>query len=316
MIGYQKPLFILPFDHRTSFVEKLFGFDMYNLQNDQAQKVKDAKKIVYEGFEKALATIPKDTAAILVDEQFGSEILHDAKEKGYITILTTEKSGQNVFDFEYGEQFGDHIREFQPTFVKALLRYNTEGNTEQNAIQRQRLKTLSDFCTEHVYKFLIEPLVTPTDEQLARVMNDKNRYDSEIRPPLTVQMIKEFQDSGIEVDVWKIEGMNSEKDYEAVVQQARSPEPYGTGRSGERNEVGIVVLGRAESIQHVEEWIRKGSRVKGVIGFAVGRTIFWEPLFLHKEKRISRNDAVGRIAEGFIHFYNVFNEDTHSTSLS
>lgn len=297
MIGYQQPLFILPFDHRASFVEKLFGFDIYNLQNDQIQKVKDAKKIVYEGFEKALATIPKDTAAILVDEQFGSEILHDAKGKGYITIVTTEKSGQNIFDFEYGEQFGEHIREFQPTFVKALLRYNVDADGDTNAIQRQRIKTLSDFCTEHAYKFLMEPLVPPTDEQLARVMNDKNRYDSEIRPSLTVQMVKEFQESGIEVDVWKIEGMNSEADYKAVVAQVRS---------GGRDEVSIVVLGRAESVQHVEEWIRKGARVPGVIGFAVGRTIFWEPLVEFENKRISKEEAINRIAEGYGYFYNVF----------
>lgn len=297
MIGYQQPLFILPFDHRTSFVEKLFGFDMYNLQSDQIRRVQEVKHIVYQAFEKALSTVPKDAAAILVDEQFGSEILFDAKEKGYITIVPTEKSGQKLFDFEYGEKFGEHIQKFEPTFVKALLRYNPEESTPSSAVQRQRIKTLSDFCKSNIYKLLVEVLIPPTDEQLASVMNDKRRYDSEIRPHLMVQTIKEFQDSGVEVDVWKLEGMNSERDYEEIVAQARS-----NGRS----DVGIVVLGRGENREQVEEWVRVGARVSGVIGFAVGRTIFWEPLVAFENKRISKEEAINRIAEGYGYFYNIF----------
>lgn len=303
MIGYQQPLFILPFDHRTSFVEKLFGFDMYNLQSDQIRRVQEVKHIVYQAFEKALSTVPKDAAAILVDEQFGSEILFDAKEKGYITIVPTEKSGQKLFDFEYGEKFGEHIQKFEPTFVKALLRYNPEESTPSSAVQRQRIKTLSDFCKSNIYKLLVEVLIPPTDEQLASVMNDKRRYDSEIRPHLMVQTIKEFQDSGVEVDVWKLEGMNSERDYEEIVAQARS-----NGRS----DVGIVVLGRGENREQVEEWVRVGARVSGVIGFAVGRTIFWEPLYFYKEKKLSREDAVERIAEGYGYFYNIFASSRNS----
>lgn len=298
MTGYNKPLYILPFDHRSTFLKGMFGVSGREATVEETEKVKDAKKTIYEAFQKAIELgVDQSGVAILVDEQYGSEILINAKAKGYTTILTTEKSGQELFDFEYGSDFGQHIKQLNPTFAKALVRYNPEGDRQENKVQLDRLKKLSDFCLNNNYKFLIEPLIPPTEEELAREHGDKRLYDREIRPELAVQMIKEFQDAGVEVDIWKIEGLSDPLEYQHVVHQARS---------NGRDNVGVVILGRGESKEIVIEWMKAGRNVSGVVGFAVGRTIFWQPLMDLKDKKIDRETAIDQIAKNYIYFYQLF----------
>jgi len=290
-LGYAKPLFILAFDHRASFL-KLVG----------EEAASDAKLVIYEGFKKAVSagTPPKEHGGILVDEEYGDSIHRDAINEGYISVLTVEKSGQDEFDFEYGEKFGEHIEKYRPTFAKALIRYNPEGDEELNARQRSKLKILSDYCHETGYKFLIEPLILPTEKQLEIVNGDRGQYDNQIRYELMARMIKELQNDGIEPDVWKIEGLESPEQYEAVIKQAKA---------GGRDNVSAVVLGRGAEKAQVEKWLRAGKGVDGVVGSAIGRTIFHEPLENMKKGNISREEAAGQIAENYQYFYRVFNSN-------
>src|SRR5271156_338464 len=117
-IGYDKPLYILPFDHRASFEKGLFGFTA-PLTAEQTATVAASKQVVYEGLKAAMSQgVPHEAAGILVDEQFGAAILRDARAQGYITACPAEKSGQEEFDFEYGEDFAQHIEAMHPTFCK------------------------------------------------------------------------------------------------------------------------------------------------------------------------------------------------------
>lgn len=271
-LGYTKRLFILPFDHRASFA-KMLGFDGKNLTQEQKTTIRLNKEIIYEAFKKSLSNgISKEEAAILVDEEYGDKIIQDAINQNYNIILTTEKSGQDLFDFEYKEKFGEHIEKYKPTFTKALIRYHQNANWD-------KLKILSDYCNQQGYKFLIEVL-TP------------NKTANE-----AINAIKEFQNIGIEPDIWKLEGMNNETDYQNIVKQAQM-----NGRLS----VGVVVLGRGADKQAVEQWISIGAKVKGVIGFAVGRTVFWEPLTQYKNGKITKEQTIEMISNKFIYFYNLF----------
>ena|SRR3989344_693084 len=296
--GYDKLLFILPFDHRGSFI-KMYRYEE-PLTSEQHRDLGDAKWVVYEGFKKAVLQEkpPKEYAALLVDEQFGEAIHRDARASGFTTLLTVEKSGQDEFDFEYGEKFGEHIEKYKPTFAKALIRYNPEREEELNVRQRKKLKILSDYCHQNGYKFLIEPLVPATEAQLASVGGDQGQYDKEIRYKLMIGMIKELQNDGVEPDVWKIEGLESREYYKAVIRQAQS-----SGRTG----VKAVVLGRGADSAQVERWLQAGAGLDGIIGFAIGRTIFREPLENMKNGEIDKEQAADRIAKNYQHFYEVFN---------
>lgn len=297
-LGYNHSLFILPFDHRTSFIEKMFDIKNRDLTAKEKKEVSAFKKIIYNGFKlTAGKKIAKESAAILVEEEFGDAILREAIAKGYITCLAIEKSGQAEFDFEYGDEFTSHIAKYQPTIVKVLIRYNPEGDKELNARQKSRLKKISDYCLKNGYKFMIEALVSPLDKQLKSVNGDNNRYDAEIRPGLTIKMVAELQAGGIEPDIWKIEGFKNPNLYKMVVNQIRADG---------RNNVGTIVLGRGLDDKVVEEWLRVGGGIDGIIGFAVGRTIFWQPLIDYKNKKISRKQATQKISEKYHHFYQIF----------
>ncbi len=295
--GYTTPLYILPFDHRGSFLKKLYGTSTATAE--QTTEIAHLKWIIYKGFCAAIESgnVPKGNAAILVDEQFGDAVLRDAKTQGYMTAVCTEKSGQDEYDFEYGDGFIEHIEQYQPTFVKALLRYNPDGDPALNARQRQHLKKLSDYCQSTGYKFLIEPLIPATEQQLASVGEDERRYDTEIRPGLAIRMIQELQDGGVDVDIWKIEGMEEPERYQETAAQARR---------GGRGDVGIIVLGRGSDTMQVEHWLTAGRNIPGVIGFAIGRTIFWEPIISFRDGKITEEAASQEIANRYSHFYRVF----------
>src|SRR5271168_3149468 len=171
--GYNKPLYILPFDHRGSFETKMFGWEGV-LTPDQTAQIAAAKRVIYDGFVAAIANgVAKEKAGILVDEQFGAAILHDAEARGFTTACPAEKSGQEEFDFEYGEDFGKHIEAFHPTFCKVLVRYNPEGDPALNQRQVGRLKRLSDFLhAGNRSRFMFELLVPPEKAQFDRVKGD------------------------------------------------------------------------------------------------------------------------------------------------
>jgi myo-inositol catabolism protein IolC len=297
-LGYDKPLYIQPFDHRGSFQTKMFGWKG-KLTEEQTAQVAATKRVIYDGFEAAIANgVPKEKAGILVDEQFGAAILRDAAAHGYTIACPAEKSGQDEFDFAYGEEFGKHIEAFKPTFCKVLVRYNPEGDKTLNQRQAARLKRLSDYLhNESGRLFMFELLVPAEEEQLNRVNGNTKAYDLEIRPGLMVKAIEQLQDAGVEADVWKIEGLDRREDCEKVVVSAR--------RNG-REKVGCIILGRGEDDKKVYEWLSTAAEVPGFIGFAVGRTVFWEPLINWREKKMSREEAVAEIARRYQGFVDVF----------
>lgn len=296
-IGYDRPLYVLPFDHRGSFQKKMFGWEG-ELSADQTAEIAKAKAVIYDGFKAALDQgVPKDRAAILVDEQFGAEILRDAHDKGFNTAMPAEKSGQDEFDFEYGDDFRKHIEDFDPTFCKVLVRCNVEDDAETNERQAQRLATLSEYLHGADRRFMFELLVPATEGQLGSVGGDKKRYEAELRPDLMIRAVEYFQERGVEPDVWKIEGVDRREDCERIVAATRR---------GGRDRVGNIVLGRGENEQKVHEWLAAAAGVPGYIGFAVGRTTFWDAIQDWRNDKISRDEAVAGIADKYWGWVDLF----------
>ena len=270
-------------------------FDIKNRQptSEEKKQIEDYKKIIFEGFKLSIRkSVPKEIAGLLVDEEFGSSVLREAKKDGLTFAMPVEKSGQEEFDFDYGENFAKHIEDFDPTFVKVLVRYNPESDAALNKRQLQRLKKLSDYLAQKKKPFLFELIVPALPAQLAKIGGSKETYDKELRPKLMVESLKEIQAAGVEPSIWKLEGVDKPESAKAVVKQAQS-----NGRK-----VGVITLGRGESKEKVQEWLKVGAKIHGIIGFAVGRTIFWQPLADHKLGKINRKEAVEKIAQNYIEF--------------
>ncbi len=289
-IGYDKPLYVLPFDHRATFEKELFGWHG-ELSTEQTAEIAAIKRVIFDAIRAAVADgVPKQRAGLLVDEQFGAAILRDARREGLTTACPAEKSGQDEFDFEYGADFARHIEQFDPTFCKVLVRYNPGGDKALNRRQADRLRQLSDYLHASGRLYMFELLVPPQPAQLQRLDNDRKAYDLQLRPTLMVQAIHELQDAGVEADVWKIEGLDRSEDCRKIVAAAR--------RAG-RDKVGCIILGRHEDDQKVREWLTTAAGVPGFIGFAVGRTTFWDPLVDYRAQKITRDTAVARIAASY-----------------
>jgi len=286
-LGYDKALYLLPFDHRHSYVKSLFKVDP-PLSVPQADRVSDSKQLIYEGFLSAIEKgVPRAAGGILVDEEFGADILRDARKRGFVTALSTEQSGSEEFEFEYGADFAHHIESFDPTFAKALVRYNVEGDEDLNRRQAGRLKQLSEHCQRSRRRFMFELLVPATDAQLQRLDGNRDAYDRDLRPMLMPEAIRQLQGAGVEPDVWKVEGLAQRDDCERIVAAARCDG---------RDTVGCIVLGRGADEAQVRHWLATAAGVDGFIGFAVGRTTFWDAVVGWQAQTLTRSEAVARIA--------------------
>jgi myo-inositol catabolism protein IolC len=296
-LGYDQKLYILAFDHRGSFQKKFFGIQG-DPDAEQTAIIADAKHLIFEGMLQAVSSGADGSATgVLVDEQFGSTVPEEAHASGLKLAMPAERSGQNMFDFQYDEDFGEHILKFDPDFTKVLVRYNPDGDAEENHVQLGKLKTLSDWLKENDRKFLFELLVPAEDAQLSTVDGDADRYDAELRPELMRRAISEIQDFGIEVDIWKIEGVDERSDCEMLVKQARS---------GGRDGVVCVVLGRGANDEKVDQWLQAAAPVDGFVGFAIGRSIWWDPLKAYVDGKIERSAGAAKIAENYLRFVQVY----------
>ncbi len=297
MGGYDKRLYILPFDHRHSYGSEVFGYHE-PMTPDQIDDIAQSKAVIYGGFKAAIAAgVPAEKAGLLVDEEFGTAILEEARAHGFITCLSTEKSGQHDFDFEYGPAFKEHIEKFNPTFAKVLVRYNPQGDAALNAVQAQRLKALSDYLAQSKRHFMFELLVPAEKSQLQQVVGDVHAYDLKLRPGLMKQAIEELQNRGVEPDVWKIEGLDRSEDCKTIAATAR--------RNG-RDKVGCIILGRGENEEKVIQWLTTAARVQGFIGFAVGRSSFLQSIVDLRSGKINRGEAVEQIKRKFMEWVGVF----------
>lgn len=298
--GYEGKLYVLAFDHRQSF-EKLFGVVDRRPTSEEARRISEAKEVIFEGFERALRDgVPRDSASILVDGQYGRRVALMARERGHHFAIPVERSGEREFDFEHGEAFGQKIAEFDPTFSKVLVRLNPEGDAAMNARHFARLRRLSDWLHERDRKLLFELLVPAEDHHLAAVKGDEDRYDDEIRPLLMVRAIEQMQEAGVEPDIWKIEGIGDRGACRRVAEVARG---------GGRDRVACVVLGRGASAQRVEQWLRAASGLPGYAGFAIGRSIFAEAVSaLATDPNANRAACAYSVARSYRRFVEVYEQ--------
>ena len=297
-IGYDKPLFVQPFDHRGSFKKKFFGIaDDWTVDpsQDQFTPILETKTIVYRGLLAAIDLgVSPEHVGILVDSEFGLHIQSDARRRGIPVASCIEKSGQPVFDFEYGVRWQDHIRFVDPDIVKVLVRHHPADPERERVEQMARLKEVSDFLHGRDRRpFMFELLLPATtdDEKAAG-----ERYDRELRPERMIEAIRELQEFGIEPDIWKLEGLDTGDQARAVAEQARSGR---TAWGASRAKVGCILLGRGSDEAQVHRWLRTAAAVPGWIGFAVGRTNFADPVKRFIADPSTERQAIDEIARSY-----------------
>jgi myo-inositol catabolism protein IolC len=289
--GYDNKLYLLAFDHRGSFEHGLFGATP-PISPEIRSKIIELKNIIFDANQLAISEgASKEICGILVDEEFGTDVARRALSEGVPLAMPVEKSGQEEFEFQYGDDFGSHIEAFNPTFAKVLVRYNPEGDATMNDHQTARLAILSRWLKASGRRLLFELLVPATTAQLDRFEGHQREFDAELRPQLVLEIIRRMQAAGVEADIWKIEGLDSREACDAVAQQSRA---------GGRDEVKCIILGRGADLDQVLNWIRIAAPVQGFDGFAVGRTLWQEALKGFVAGTLSREATVKTIADRYL----------------
>jgi myo-inositol catabolism protein IolC len=286
-----QPLFILAMDHRDSFGRTLFGVKGEPTA-DQLAAMRDAKSVIFAAARRLVGTdLGGGRLGVLVDEQLGADIAREARAAGFTLAMPVEKSGAERLTFEYGDDFPAHVEAFNPDWIKVLLRFNPADPAELREAQTQTLRRLSDWAEDSRRHWLLELLVPPTRGQLA-AHDDQALYDERERPELTVQVITSLTGAGIHPRIWKLEGYETTQGARLVLDAVARADPASS----------CIVLGRNAPQRQVDHWLDVAAPLQDYVGFAIGRSIWDEPIADLVAGRAGRDTTEARIAERYGHF--------------
>jgi myo-inositol catabolism protein IolC len=294
MTNTDRALLILADDHRDSLEKQLYRLTAAPTA-EQAARIRADKMLVYEALVDATTRLPETAqAGILVDEAYGAEVAKlAASSNGRINLsMPIEASGKDWFEFAYGEGWRTHAESFATNHAKVLIRDNPSLSVPDRLQQAERLKVVSAWAAETNHHLIVELLVPATDQDLKSVDGDKKRYDDELRPKLTLAVIEFLQDHGADPAIWKVEGMDRTEDAAAVAELARRG-----GRTAD-----CIVLGRHASKDDLDRWLQIAAPLPGYVGFAIGRSIWWDPLADHLAGTIDADVAKARIADNYVSY--------------
>lgn len=281
-------LYLFAMDQR-GWLERAVAEVVPGSADDVATLVRQAKELSFAGLRQAIASgVEPGSAGVLVDEQYGSDIARRAKEEEIVLSVPMERADCDVLALEYGEAAMDHVRQLGPDLPKLLIRHNVGGDREGNALQLERLRVVDRMVHDAGLRLLLELLVPATAQQMASVGGSLDRYDRELRPSLTGSAVEEIRAAGVEVDMWKIEGMDDPEDARGVARACTE----GTSAT-------CLVLGRNAPWEGVERWLRNAAAAPGYGGFAIGRTLWWDAVVAWLQRRWDRDQAVSSIADAY-----------------
>ncbi|HZD97854.1 MAG TPA: DUF2090 domain-containing protein [Micromonosporaceae bacterium] len=293
-------LFILAMDHRDSLAKLVYGI-AGTPDAAEADRIARDKLLIFRGLLAALDRgADPSVTGVLVDERYGADVARLAREAGLRVAMPIEESGREFFTLEYGrigeQTWLDHVERFSPDYVKVLVRDNPDFDPSDRKAQQQQLAVVSAALHDVHRTFLFELLVPPTDEQHDRLGHD---FDARLRPHLTEQVIADFQTAGVEPDIWKIEGLEdaaAANDVVAVTQR------------GGRDNVRCIVLGRDAPVERLDHWLLIAAGTRGFAGFAIGRSIWEQPLVDHEAGRLNDDGVIDIVATNYLHFVQAYRD--------
>jgi myo-inositol catabolism protein IolC len=287
-----RPLFILAMDHRDSFARTLFGV-RGTPDDGQAAAMRDAKQLIFDGARRAQRHVAgPGQLGILVDEELGAGVARQARSAGFVLAMPVELSGAERFTFEYGDDFPAHVEEFDPDWIKVLVRFNPDDPAELRQAQAGGLRRLHDWAAGAGRRWLLELLVPPTRAQLA-AHDDQAFFDEHERPALTAEVIGSLTGAGVHPGIWKLEGYETTAGAQLVLDAVRK-----SGAPASQ----CIVLGRNAPQRQVDHWLAVAAPLPGYAGFAVGRSIWDQPLAGYLAGHAGRDATQARIAENYAHF--------------
>jgi len=281
-------VFALAFDHRNSLRRDFMHLTGEPTPEQHAAMV-EAKGVVVDALLAAAPEVSPDRAVLLIDHEYGGDLVAKAQAGGIGVAMPVEVSGQRELRYLCDGHPDRVITDYGPDYAKVLIRYNPAGDTAMNARQRARLSEFAGWLTGRPQQLMLELLVPPEAGQLAAAGNDRERFDREFRAELTTVAIREIAADGVRPQLWKIEGPESREDAARIAAAVRSVDPGAA----------CLVLGRGADDAAVRRWLAIAAPTDGFTGFAVGRTLWWDPLREYLDGG-DRDAAVAAVAARYL----------------
>lgn len=279
------PLFILAMDHRGSFGTTLFDVRDDSPTPDQLSRMTAAKELIFAGLRQATPAVGRP--GVLVDEELGANVI-EAARGAVVLAVPIEASGHEWFTLQYGHQWLDHVLAVRPDYAKVLVRDNPAFAATDRSAQLDRLAAVSAGLDAAGIPFLYELLVPATDDQLASVAGSADSYDRDVRPGLVAEVIADNQKAGVEPTLWKVEGLDTVEAARSVAAQA--------------GDADLIVLGRDAPAERLDTWLEVAAQVESFVGFAIGRSIWEEPIRRHNAGELTDDAATTEIADRYLAF--------------
>jgi 5-dehydro-2-deoxygluconokinase len=291
----EEPVLFLALDHRNSVERDLYKLTSPSPDTEATEaRITADKLLVYQALLDAIPQLPKGVRpGILIDEEYGASVAELAgRAKDEVSLaMPIEASGKVWLEFAYGEDWARHAEFFATDYSKVLVRDNPGFDPAQRAQQASRLAEISKWATASGRSLLIE-LIVPATAAENQAAGSERAYDDGRRPADTVAVIEYLQDRGVDPAIWKVEGLDEHDDAVKILETAQRG-----GRTAH-----CIVLGRHASQEDVDRWLRVSAPIPGWVGFAIGRTIWWDALDSHLHGRATRRETRERIGRSYLNF--------------
>ena len=261
-------LAILAFDHRKQMKE------ICDATNSEHSVIPHLKSIIYEAFQKV--TPPSGiSTGVLLDDTYGQDNLNDLTGNDFWIARPVELPGSYPIEFEGEMSIGSRLASW-PTehIIKCLVFYHPLDSEELKKAQLDKVLSLYNSCASTGHELLLEIILPPQQDK-----NGKYIADS----------VREFYEYGIYPDWWKLEPQSKET-WQELERLIISNDPHCRG---------IVILGLNKPIESFKQEFSSNKDCSLVKGFAIGRTVFYQPLLDYLEKKIDKDTCVRQIAANY-----------------
>jgi len=267
-------VYMLAADHRWQWEE------WCDARSIPRARIGEAKRLAYDGFLLARDHSPavRESGALLVDEQYGSAVVADARQAGFTVGTPAEKAG--AFPLAWSaEPFSLALT---GAFAKVLVRYRSDDDEAIRNGQWEKLDALQSWCRGAGKPLVLEILV-------ARRGESEDAFEAIGRPAMLAGFIAEAYRRALTPEFWKIEGTLS-------AEGARTIDAAIAARPGCRQ----IILGKAAELSTIGRWFAAAAASPTAAGFAVGRSVFWDPSAAFLSGSISANRAAADIAANYL----------------
>jgi myo-inositol catabolism protein IolC len=267
-------VYMLATDHRWQWEE------WCDARSIPRTRIPEAKRLAYDGFLRAReqSQAVHDFGALLVDEQYGAAVLADARRAGVNVGTPAEQAG--AFPLAWStEPFSQALT---GAFVKVLVRHRADDDPAIAAAQREKLDALQAWCRGARKPLVVEILVTRRDEP-------EDEFEAVGRPAMLAGFIADAYRRGLAPQFWKIEGTLSPEGARTI-DAAVAAHPAGRQ----------IILGKAAGLATIDRWFTAAAASRTAVGFAIGRSVFWEPSAAYLSGAQTAGDAAAAIANTYL----------------